>query len=262
MRSLTVGIPNGLVLPSPFGMSTRLTACGLYVPSRSAADSSDRYSSAFAANRSMLCPSTPAAPLLARTFIQASISVLGANTLSIKLNHLPPLTPFASADSIRSVHTAASAPAILGWASASCAAVSGIPDAFCASAVVFTSPPSCPTFPRPGLCYPCLSDRLGPTASVTMRALTPADLAHTRQVSPLPLPCRPSIPTPNHIVCLDIAFTVTSAHRDRSRDPGFAELRQARHNTPPKRVRHPTGCSFASGCSPPRITATQLPSAT
>ena len=28
MRSLTVGMPSGLVLPSPLGMSTRLTACG------------------------------------------------------------------------------------------------------------------------------------------------------------------------------------------------------------------------------------------
>jgi hypothetical protein len=30
----------------------------------------------------------------------------------------------------------------------------------------------------------------------------------------------------------------------------------------PKRVRHPAGCPFASGCFPPRLTATQLPSAT
>ena len=29
---------------------------------------------------------------------------------------------------------------------------------------------------------------------------------------------------------------------------------------PPNRVRQPTGCSFASGCSPPRLAATQLPS--
>src|SRR5271165_4142686 len=37
---------------------------------------------------------------------------------------------------------------------------------------------------------------------------------------------------------------------------------QARRAMPPKRVRHPAGCSFASRCSPPRIAATQLPSAT
>jgi hypothetical protein len=43
--------------------------------------------------------------------------------------------------------------------------------------------------------------------------------------------------------------------------PGFASGPQARRTTQPKRVRYPTGCSFASGCSPPRLTATQLPSA-
>ena len=37
---------------------------------------------------------------------------------------------------------------------------------------------------------------------------------------------------------------------------------QARRATPPKRVRRPAGCSFASGCSPPRLATTQLPSAT
>src|SRR5580658_9724125 len=45
-------------------------------------------------------------------------------------------------------------------------------------------------------------------------------------------------------------------------DPGFAMNEQARRTTPPKQVRHPAGCSFASGCSPPHIAATQLPSAT
>src|SRR5919108_5104914 len=30
---------------------------------------------------------------------------------------------------------------------------------------------------------------------------------------------------------------------------------QARRRTSPNRVRHPAGCSFASGCSPPRLAA-------
>jgi len=37
---------------------------------------------------------------------------------------------------------------------------------------------------------------------------------------------------------------------------------QARRSTPPNRVRSPTDQQFASGCSPPRLTATQLPLAT
>src|ERR1019366_9179191 len=44
--------------------------------------------------------------------------------------------------------------------------------------------------------------------------------------------------------------------------PGFATLVQARRNTPPKQVHHPTDRQFASGYYPPRLATTQLPSAT
>ena len=37
---------------------------------------------------------------------------------------------------------------------------------------------------------------------------------------------------------------------------------QARRYARPNRVRYPTDCMFASGCSPPHLAATQLPSAT
>nr|VFK00278.1 MAG: hypothetical protein BECKLFY1418B_GA0070995_11791 [Candidatus Kentron sp. LFY] len=36
---------------------------------------------------------------------------------------------------------------------------------------------------------------------------------------------------------------------------------KARHNIPPNRVRYPTDCQFASGCSPPHLAVTQLLSA-
>ncbi len=42
----------------------------------------------------------------------------------------------------------------------------------------------------------------------------------------------------------------------------FALNPQARRYARPNRVRYPTDCRFASGCSPPRLTATQLPLAT
>jgi hypothetical protein len=42
----------------------------------------------------------------------------------------------------------------------------------------------------------------------------------------------------------------------------FAMSEQARRSFPPNRVRSPTDRQFASGCSPPRFAATQLPSAT
>jgi hypothetical protein len=51
----------------------------------------------------------------------------------------------------------------------------------------------------------------------------------------------------------------------RQRDPrfsGFALASQARRSSPPNRVRYPTDQQFACGCSPPRLGATQLPSAT
>src|SRR5271166_2419771 len=45
-----------------------------------------------------------------------------------------------------------------------------------------------------------------------MRAVTPADLAHSRQVSPLTPPRLPSIPSPTTWRTPDVAFSVTSAH--------------------------------------------------
>jgi len=50
----------------------------------------------------------------------------------------------------------------------------------------------------------------------------------------------------------------------RQRDPrvsDFALASQARRSSPPNRVRYPTDQQFASGCSPPRLSATQFPSA-
>src|SRR5580700_3709230 len=43
--------------------------------------------------------------------------------------------------------------------------------------------------------------------------------------------------------------------------PGFALPPPALRIIPPKQVRYPAGCPFASDCSPPRLAATQLSSA-
>ncbi len=70
----------------------------------------------------------------------------------------------------------------------------------------------------------------------------------------------------NHPARPAIAFTL-STQRDglpESTDVSgldFAMNELARRVARPKRVRHPTDCMFASGCSPPRLAATQLPSA-
>src|SRR5882724_6960829 len=51
----------------------------------------------------------PAAPLFRSTFCHAASTVVGRMALPTRLNHLPPLTPLPSADTIRSVQIDASA---------------------------------------------------------------------------------------------------------------------------------------------------------
>ena len=118
-----------------------------------------------------------------------------------------------------------------------------------------------PTFPRRGFASRAShgSRRIG-----TTRALPPARLAHAGQVSPLPLQCRPNIPPPTTSrIPEERPSGFTSTLRvGPSRTQASPSKSRLADTPPPKRVRHPTGCSFASGCSPPRLTATQLLSAT
>lgn len=93
----------------------------------------------------------------------------------------------------------------------------------------------------------------------TTKALTPGQLTHIGQVSPLTPLClrniQPSTTSWSPLRAVTLALAV------RPFGPGFAIHSQARHSIPPKQVRHPTGCSFASGCSPPALANAQLPSA-
>src|SRR5262245_54875323 len=145
-------------------------------------------------------------------------------------------------------------------ASAPCVALTGTVGACSCFSLSFTHPPSCP----PSLGAALLSALLAAQRSCsTMRALTPARRSHASQVSSLSPLCLPDIPTPTTSCSPNVAFSVTSARPVvPSPDRGFTMNEQARHSIPPKRVRHPPGCPFASGCSPPRLAATQLPSAT
>jgi sulfide dehydrogenase cytochrome subunit len=61
----------------------------------------------------------------------------------------------------------------------------------------------------------------------------------------------------NHVIRPPVALSVASAP---SVVRGFATHEQARRVIPPKQVCHPTDCWFTSSCSPPHLTATQLPS--
>ncbi len=100
----------------------------------------------------------------------------------------------------------------------------------------------------------------GPLPVGTMKALTPAvPFTAAPRVSPLTATHLPDVPSPSTWCARSPLLP------PRQRDqlfPGFAMNEQARRCTPPYRVRYPTDRQFASGCSPPRLSATQLPSAT
>jgi hypothetical protein len=162
----------------------------------------------------------------------------------------------ANAANMRSGHTEAflhnhSRP----WTSAPCLTLTGTSDAEICSgrglhASTFLSP-----FPRCGFAFRTSRDfrRLG-----TMETLTPAQLTDH---AGLPAYCT----TP--LLSFRLQPRGLPDHRlpPRQRDQrvsDFAMNEQARRSSPPNRVRYPTDQQFASGCSPPRLTATQLPSAT
>src|SRR3990172_5758204 len=147
----------------------------------------------------MLCLSPPAAPPLLATLRHAAASVDGRSTLSIKLNHLFPLTPLASADNMRSVQTDASThDQSRPWVSAPCLAKSGTGGAGICFSSSFTSPPSC--LPSLGVVLlPAPPVRLAPCPKPllvsTMQALTSATVTG-RQISPLNSHKLPDIPPP------------------------------------------------------------------
>src|SRR6266853_2048901 len=100
-------------------------------------------SSTCAFNNPVVCPSTPAAPLLRITASAASLSVVSCPTLSIRLYHLPPSIPLSRVANMRSVHTWALVHAHRGATSLPCLA-RGTPGRFSCLDVSFTLSPSCP----------------------------------------------------------------------------------------------------------------------
>jgi hypothetical protein len=168
-----------------------------------------------------------------------------------------PLTPLTSADSMRSVHTEASTqrPASAGgWRLCTLRSLFGTCRCFFARA--WSSRLHLPAPPSLGwVLLPHPSVQLTGHSS-TMRALTPAALRRrSRSLRSVRLPSRH--PAPNHVMQSGRHVPITSCARSTFRSD-FAIDEQARRCTPPKRVRHPTGCRFVSSCSPPRLAATQL----
>jgi hypothetical protein len=95
--------------------------------------------------------------------------------------------------------------------------------------------------------FPTMNSHLSPNRSP---CFTPHDLPcipspNTWRALPPLLRCPPSV-TGSLVSSPGLNFTLNP---------------QARRYARPNRVRPPTDCMFASGCFPPRLTATQLPSA-
>src|SRR5262244_3833886 len=109
-------------------------------------------------------------PPFALTLCHAALSVSARYTLSIRLNHLPPWTPFCSAANMRSFHTEASThvqsrPRVF----APCVALSGTAGAWLSLCLVveLTPPPSC----LPSLGAALLSALLAALAASLLRRL-------------------------------------------------------------------------------------------
>ena len=172
------------------------------------------------------------------------------------ISYLPLMTPLTSAANMRSLHFEASThdhsrPRV----SALCVVLSDTGNALLSLylCVEFTYPPSC--LPSLGaVLLPALFAAFGRCG--TMKALTPAQLTyHAGLPAYLATPSCRSVS--NHVGCLNIAYHHASVSSGFRTSPWYRRLLAA---PPPNRVRFTTDRLFASGCSPPRFTATQLPS--
>jgi len=188
-----------------------------------------------------------------------------SQTLSIRLYHFPPLTPLSRAASILSVHTDGSTQShIRDRCSRSCLALLGTNDR-CSS----TGTPSKICFPVP-LRSPEVM--LSPGSSLLWALwLLPPSQPGDRSPCLMTLTFQPFRLQPQDSSWT--GFTVTSFNRSGfltrtealhslPRVLVFTMHTEARQLIPPNRVRYPTDWSFASSCSPPCLTTTQLLSAT
>src|SRR5262245_28080290 len=109
------------LLPS-LGIQTRCTGLGWYSPLLSLACKAGSHRWLCSRYRRHLRPSGLLALLPLATLAAALCRFSIFQTLSIRLNHLPPLIPLSRVANIRSVHTLASVHSHLGWTSLLCLA--------------------------------------------------------------------------------------------------------------------------------------------
>src|SRR5580698_7879154 len=187
--------------------------------------------------------------------IRAVLCVNSPNLAKAALG--PPLTPLPSADTMRSVPERRFDPLVVTGSpsrtSPSCLAIGNIEGR---GASLQTSRIQLPaSLPIGAVLLAAPLSVLQSNGIGAMKALTPAAL--TPRGGSLRL-LRFAFP-PFRAFRPGVAFSVVSAP---SVIPGFAIIQQARHGYTPNQIRAPTDWRFASGCSPPRLAPTQLPSAT
>ena len=124
-----------------------------------------------------------------------------------------------------------------------------------------------PFAPRPLRRFPAIMDALTPDRRALRVLIRGNELPSCPDQVSLVHKARPSTHSvTNHPVCSVVALSLPLQHDRRPYTTlygsGFTLYEEARRTTRPNRVRYPTDCMFASGCSPPRLAATQLPSAT
>ena len=124
-------------------------------------------------------------------------------------------------------------------------------------AIDISYPTFLPAFPHPGFANQGFRQRY--VTCGTMRALTPAILHLGLQVSPFTATHLPIVPPPTTWCVRTSLLPPRQCVRWLS---GFTLTSGARQHIPPNQVRHPADRHFASGCFPPRLTTTQLPSTT
>src|SRR5216684_4096485 len=117
----------------------------------------------------------PAAPLFRSTFHHAASRVVGRMALSTRLNHLPPLTPLPSADTMRSVQIEASIHhQVRGCPPATsppCVALTALSGLFC----------SIPNLTHPASCLPSLRTLCLPDIPTSSTRAVPRSLCSSPQ---------------------------------------------------------------------------------
>ncbi len=165
----------------------RRSLWGRYVPLLSSSCILLRLSSRYLPKNLMLMLSTPCVPLfrLVRSYDAFRLSRL--HTLSLMLYHFPPLTPFFSASTMRSVQMLASIHAI---SSARVGVAATASDGLCTSDI---------SIPHSSISLLSLAPLALPSFTATMTALTPASVSFRRRYPHLlvqPFVIVPSSTTP------------------------------------------------------------------